>query len=221
MTKMESIEVDCPFCGAKGSYEHFASVNVTLDPELKEKVLDESLFTYSCSTCGKTAQVDIDCLYHDMQNGLFILLIPNAQDDSQLRDALEALAGMKFSFLEEDYLVRIVPSITDLKEKIFIAESELDDRVVEMMKFYLQTSLKNRNLIASDTELKFLSAETDEIIFAVIDGEGNLSHFSISMDYYYEEKNRNRFLDPETEGYLIDSKWAFDHICRMAENKLA
>lgn len=66
MTRIEIVDVACPACGSEGQYRHYASANVTQEPNLKLKILDNSLFTFHCEHCGASALVETDCLYHDM-----------------------------------------------------------------------------------------------------------------------------------------------------------
>ena len=48
MSRTIKKEITCPACGEKADAKMWASVNVTLDQELRESVLDESLFTWTC-----------------------------------------------------------------------------------------------------------------------------------------------------------------------------
>ena len=43
----------CPKCGAENQFRFYDSVNVSLDPELKGKVLDGSLFKMKCTKIGR------------------------------------------------------------------------------------------------------------------------------------------------------------------------
>ena len=52
MSRTIKKEITCPACGEKADAKMWASVNVTLDQELRESVLDESLFTWTCPQCG-------------------------------------------------------------------------------------------------------------------------------------------------------------------------
>ena len=51
MSSFRNIKITCPACSTEGSYTVWGSVNVDLDPELKVKVMDGSLFTWICPNC--------------------------------------------------------------------------------------------------------------------------------------------------------------------------
>jgi RNA polymerase subunit RPABC4/transcription elongation factor Spt4 len=51
MSSFRNIKITCPACNTEGSYTVWDSVNVDLDPELKVKVMDGSLFTWICPNC--------------------------------------------------------------------------------------------------------------------------------------------------------------------------
>lgn len=76
MSRTIKKEITCPACGEKADAKMWASVNVTLDQELRESVLDESLFTWTCPQCGHDALLSYPCLYHDMANKFMIYLVP-------------------------------------------------------------------------------------------------------------------------------------------------
>ena len=83
MSRTIKKEITCPACGEKADAKMWASVNVTLDQELRESVLDESLFTWTCPQCGHEALLSYPCLYHDMANKFMIYLVPGAKQESR------------------------------------------------------------------------------------------------------------------------------------------
>ena len=44
MSKVKTIKLTCPECGEEFEFDVYESVNVALDKDLKEKVIDGSLF---------------------------------------------------------------------------------------------------------------------------------------------------------------------------------
>lgn len=61
-------KITCPQCGKEAVVRIWSSVNVTLDPEMKEHVLDGSLFDWTCPVCGYQARLGYSLLYHDMEH---------------------------------------------------------------------------------------------------------------------------------------------------------
>ena len=72
MSSFRTIKITCPDCNTEGSYTVWDSVNVDLDPELKSKVMDGSLFTWACSNCKKSFNAPYSFLYHDMTHNFMV-----------------------------------------------------------------------------------------------------------------------------------------------------
>ena len=54
MSKHHIEKVTCPSCHHEGDFEVWDSINTVLDPAMKEKVLNQSIFLYTCPNCGET-----------------------------------------------------------------------------------------------------------------------------------------------------------------------
>ncbi len=122
----------CPRCGKKSEYTAWSSLNGTLDPEAKQKLLDGTLFIVECPSCGQRIQVYYPILYHDMEHAAMVYFV----DESCVEDT-------KAMFAETKKMVdptlpkirnRIVTDQNALREKAIIFENELDDRVIELLK---------------------------------------------------------------------------------------
>lgn len=57
MTMPQKEVIDCPGCGKKQKFTCWRSVNVTLDPDLKQRILDGSLVSFECKACGHKTKV--------------------------------------------------------------------------------------------------------------------------------------------------------------------
>jgi hypothetical protein len=121
----------CPRCRHGQEFTVWHSVNVSQDPELKPRVLDRSLTTFTCENCGGTASIEQDLLYHDMDRRLMILRRSGGDNPEELTDKsfglLNTLSGNAYAF-------RLVGTMNELVEKILIWEDNLDDRSVEVFK---------------------------------------------------------------------------------------
>ena len=72
MSSFRNIKITCPACNTEGTYMVWDSVNVDLDPELKSKVMDGSLFTWVCPNCKKSFNAPYSFLYHDMTHNFMV-----------------------------------------------------------------------------------------------------------------------------------------------------
>jgi hypothetical protein len=149
-------QVKCPSCSQPGVFRIWDSVNVTADPELKDRFLSADLNTFRCEGCGQETQIWYPMLYHDSEQGLMIWLMLNDEAPPALADLLPGMTGGS----AEGYLFRLVSTPNELKEKIFIADSGLDDRVVELMKWLIRQNDHGQNLQADDI---LLFAQVEEV----------------------------------------------------------
>ena len=62
-----------------GNFEIWDSINTVLNPEMKEKVLNQSIFSYTCPNCGETFQLAYSTLYHQMENLIMIYLVSESE----------------------------------------------------------------------------------------------------------------------------------------------
>ena len=46
MSQVRKETIECPHCHLEGEYDLWTSVNVDLDPELREKIFSDELFMY-------------------------------------------------------------------------------------------------------------------------------------------------------------------------------
>jgi hypothetical protein len=66
MTKERVEEIECPKCGIKQTETLYESINVKLNPELKERLFQAEINRFHCKNCGNDAFVALPLLYHDM-----------------------------------------------------------------------------------------------------------------------------------------------------------
>ena len=127
----------CPKCGAENQFRFYDSVNVSLDPELKGKVLDGSLFKMKCTKCGSETVVRYDLLYHDMSDTTPLLIQCCQQKEGwgkineQNENVRKMMADMKLS---NEFPHRAVIGYTALLEAIRIFDAGYDDRVMFVLK---------------------------------------------------------------------------------------
>jgi hypothetical protein len=155
MSHSESITITCPTCQNKQSFTVWQSVNATLDPELKRRLLDRSLITFKCATCGHTAHVEQGLMYQDMDRKLVILRGHGAPEDT-LAEAI----GPTAAAIEPEYTYRLVGSLNALIEKILIADAGFDDRIVEVVKCLLMGHL-DESQRGEDAEFFFSGTYTE------------------------------------------------------------
>ncbi|MHA1568471.1 MAG: CpXC domain-containing protein [Alphaproteobacteria bacterium] len=141
MTKKIEVEFTCPDCQYAGKTEVYQSVNVTLEPELKEKVLNFELFLMICPKCQARLDRLTHLLYHDMDRHLMIWLHPLEErlhwqeyvekDIQGFQQSVEMMGGKEIKNIPT---LRTCFGPLELREKILIFDADLDDKVIELMK---------------------------------------------------------------------------------------
>ena len=140
MSRVERERISCPECGQTSDFEIWSSLNVTLDPDRKLMLLSGELTRFTCPGCGHAADVAYTLLYHDMQAGMMIWLLPAPPGEPPSAPPPGSLpAGMRASM--SGYRFRAVRDLNQLREKVYVFENGLDDRVIELVKQVLADRL--------------------------------------------------------------------------------
>jgi len=157
MSKPTTIRVACPACGHEQEFDAWQSINATAEPELKQRLLSGRLTTCQCAECGRAAQVAFAMLYHDMDKRLVIWFVPGEGPIDSLENAgMEAIDRMT----DEGYTFRLVRTHNELVEKILIFDDELDDRVLELFKFAIWSSMDEAHRPAEGSMLYVGTSES-------------------------------------------------------------
>ncbi len=168
MSLIQHATVNCPFCKKEQEVQYYASVNVTIEPALKQKVIRGDLNQNECNNCHQELKVMSGLLYHDMAKGLMInLSLPGGTDGFDPADTPTELTGAK-------YIFRIVHSMEDLVEKIFIFDHNVNDKAISVFKkSFIQNfpdmDGKRINFVFNRVEKKFFSKKIVFVLFSVVE----------------------------------------------------
>lgn len=209
MSKANVYNLNCPRCGTENQVTVWDSVNVTLDPDLKEQVMKGELFEHRCPACAFTGGIAHPCLYHDMDRNLLIYLIP-PQGDGGNGDLASMGADSFPAEMVVGYTMRRVATADRLREKIMIFDLGLDDRVIELCKWRLMQSLSDEDPGFRPVEAFFDPEEGGR--FVVFDEDGRAMSIVFFHDWYLDiQKEFLSILDegPNPTFQSIDAAWAF------------
>ena len=109
-------DISCPNCGAVHRTQMWPGIDRLAHPELRARIMEETFFDWKCPRCGYTAQMTYPCLYHDRELGVMICLAPG-----RTRFTLEIPKYL------DKVVKRAVSTLPQLKEKILLFESGMDD----------------------------------------------------------------------------------------------
>jgi hypothetical protein len=183
MSTQMSKDVGCPNCGTAVRTEMWPGICAQEHPELRSHILDETFFDWTCPHCGYSAQFEYPCLYHDRERRFMIYLAPTGSGQEfqpvDVSEKFPQLAGVT---------KRVVASPAELKEKILIFESGLDDYAVELVKLGLSDVLEQKDGIKT-LRAYFCGADesANRICFAFCqEGKNGFTLRKTSMDAYHK-----------------------------------
>lgn len=210
MSKIIEEKVVCPKCGKEQTIKRYESVNVTLEPELKDVIKSGYFFAFTCEECGVKIPMIYPCLYHDMENKKMIWLVPDCP-----REQVEEINKVNSSKdMPEDlsygYQNRIVKNVDSLREKILIWDEDLDDRIIEILKVVyisqMEEELKARKLI---NVLFEVMQETYALIFVFEEGEPGMLPIDMEMYRNIVDSYMIKVQDSTPKDFsIINGEWA-------------
>ena len=209
MSKHHTEEIVCPECQHKGNFEIWDSINTVLDPEMKEKVLDQSIFSYTCPNCGETFQLAYSTLYHQMEDLIMIYLV----SESEAEKTQELFCGENslFDLSADKYLKRIVTSPNQLIEKIQIFDAGKDDRIIELVKLIV-TDYLHQNCPDQEFDELFFATDDSENNILVILHDGVITS-TVDIDGLYEKASSDFSLkDIREDDIIINRNWILNRL---------
>lgn len=129
MSKCESSTVACPACRNKIQVTVWQSANVSLDKDVKAKILERKLNRVACK-CGNVSYLVYDMLYHDMDKHLMIWLLPPEGRSKLKQEQFTAMTNM----MHGPYKYRIVADMNGLVELIKIYDAGFNDYHMQILK---------------------------------------------------------------------------------------
>ena len=193
----------CSHCHQQTEIPVHQSLNVALDPELKARVKDGSLFVWECPYCGHRNLARYQTLYHDPDAKLMVWLLPgDEQPPRAVEDAVKELDG---------YTLRRVREVGELIEKVNIHDANLDDTVLEMCKWVTARELASKTPEALDAPLKFLRLEgADNDLVLALPLNGQMQLLNVGFNVYEDARgilSRNPSVRP-AEGFAeVNRAW--------------
>ena len=214
MSIIKEASAPCSKCGEKQVIRIYRSINVSEDPQLKEKVRNGSLFLWECPHCGQVNLAKYETLYHDPAARLMVWLLPEGDVSETQMKAItmhtKAMGG---------YTLRRVTDMGSLMEKVLIHDAGLDDVVLEMCKYVTKMEMISK-ITGKDNQEALMKAkfnfyriegEADErMITLMFPQDGKMSGVNIGWNVYQDCEgilSRNPHIRPG-EGFVnVDADW--------------
>jgi len=95
-------EVTCPNCDQKQEQVIHSSINVSLNPELKQDLFDGNINRFECKYCSHNSVIPVPLLYHDMDRKFAVHYF--SKDSIKKEDFLEKFDQKGNMIINEDEL---------------------------------------------------------------------------------------------------------------------
>ncbi|THF51487.1 hypothetical protein E6C50_06910 [Flavobacterium supellecticarium] len=192
MSRNNKTRQNCPHCNSEQELNYYQSVNVTLNPELKSKVLSGKLNDSICTNCHKEINIVSGFFYHDMSQKI-MLELALADDDTVDHKEEDAKNQLRDKLIEQGYIYRKLKQYPRLTEKITILDQKLNDLVIEQvthrMKSILDESIKEVGSIEGNFDFKVFFKKIESSLFKKKIVFHCFSHPSQIMEMKYDFKN--------------------------------
>ena len=154
MSKPSITKITCPTCQHTVNATLWMSVTSTLDPQLKTRVLDGTLFDHSCPKCHQPLRMEHDFIYSDpVRKFMLTMKLPkDGEPPTVSTGLLDGMAG-----LLQGARLRIVTSFKQLREKILIFDADLSDELIELLKLVVWQQTFGTADVSDDSVFSFRS----------------------------------------------------------------
>lgn len=218
MTRSTVEFITCPECNHQSGFTTYQSINATLDPKLKQQIIDWELFKFYCLNCGEPRLVCYETLYHDMEHRLMLYYIPamvnREQEEARIEEMfnqIKQVEGDRYSNSFDTYNFRIVSDMEPFIEKVQIFDAGYDDRIVELMKFVLAPK-EDEDIQFSYDHMVFTKVGDDNYQFMFIYEKRAVASLKFSEEMYEHFKSEySGLLD---DSYFVDEAWAYRTVAK-------
>jgi len=191
------------FCEKTFEAELPDSVDFAVDEGVEQLIVQGGFMAVDCPACGKRLTPEFPCLVSvargipGADGGRGIFLVPEAERVACMRGKRPGVEGH----------ARIAIGMPELVEKVLVFGKGLDDRIIEIMKFYLLTGAAGGAGEDRDVTFLYRGDEGDRIVFHIrglAEGEIGVARLSreiyrkieIDLDSRLAEEPFSLFCDP-------------------------
>ena len=209
-------KIKCKDCSCEFDITVYESVNGAFDVQAEEKLLKGELFTHICPNCNNVISLSYPMLYHNMDHRFMIHICP-AEDDVQecIDNIKSAQKQIDKQFpekrMEKPYTFRIVPDENALREKAAIFSHGLDDRIIELLKLFFNSTFRMQNpASAAIVDMLFFVGKNGEYAFQIFLEDGTYLVSDIPKHFYtlFKEKYTSACDLISHGNYVVDGSFA-------------
>jgi hypothetical protein len=147
------------FCEHAFDAEIPDSIDLGEQPEVEQAIVDGEFLSIRCPNCGKVLKPEFPVLIEDPQAENSVFFVPELDRSAFFRGTLA------YSLREAN---RVAIGYEELVEKFLLKRYNLDDRVVEMVKYYLLSKIMEDEPEDKEVRILFSKQEGDTVAFNVL-----------------------------------------------------
>lgn len=87
MSKTIKTKITCPKCKIAQECILYASMNVSVEPELKKDFVSNKWNIFNCNNCENIVPILSNMMYHDINNEFVVWYAPKGIDDQEIKSA--------------------------------------------------------------------------------------------------------------------------------------
>lgn len=162
-------------CLCEHKFEMDFPEEITLEDEIRDAILDGSFMNVTCPQCKTVLKPELPFCLKDTSHDLDIFFIPECDRTAFLMQKLSYDIGEPG---------RVVIGYKELVEKLKLQSAGLDDRAVEILKYYILSKAKSTSA-SEDIFIYFHALQETGLVF-YIEGlkDGEIGQYEVSRDLY-------------------------------------
>ena len=190
---------NCAKCNAEVNVSVVQSINATGQPEMRTRILNDSLQVTNCQSCGVRIRVEPHFSYVDLQRKSWVAVYPMTKLATWKDCAAAAKQNYDLTFGEkspvgvremaEGLRPRITFGWSGIREKVLAAENNLDDVDIELAKAAIMRKFPESPI--ETATLRFVGVSETEYVFDWIEIETQQAlglHVSVNKNMFRQIK---------------------------------
>lgn len=183
LTRRIRFQAKCSKCGLTDTVDTYPLLNIQEYPKLRRKVRDTSVFIHECSHCHAVYPLPYSMNYIDPGRGLIVCMALTEQEYRDARSLKQenGFYGRMLRAVNADAEVRIVRTPMELAEKIMIHDRHYDDRIIEILKFFLKQHLEKEG---ENAEMLFYFEKNHKEEIVLLRSDGSQGSITFQKAWY-------------------------------------
>lgn len=200
MSRIRYEKINCQDCGYVGDYKIYDSINIDeeskYDRFFKRKIIDSSLFLYTCPKCNSKCYIEYPFLYNDVKNNFMVWCLPDNATQTEIDNV------KRVDMRTYNGTLRVVIGKYDFIDKLNVFENKLDDLAIESIKTFTFSKVDNsEKKFVKSIMFNGLNEQNKSLEFVFIRDDESNKMVSVPGEFYGQIKNMLK--EKEIKGFEI------------------